>query len=53
MFENGYNILAADIATGVFVSMLLLAFWPWDDKAEQDHGSSEAKSEGEKGEVQE
>ncbi len=49
MFENGYNILAANIATGVFVSMLLLAFWPWDDKDEQDHGSSEGKGEGEKG----
>ena len=51
MFENGYNILAANIATGVFISMLLLAFWPWDDIDEQDHGSSESKSEGEKGEV--
>ena len=45
MFENGYNILAANIATGVFISMLLLAFWPWDDKDEQDQKSSEGGTE--------
>lgn len=51
MIAHGQNILAANIATGVFISMLLLAFWPWDDIDEQEQGSSEAEGEREKGEV--
>lgn len=45
MFANGENILAANIATGVVISFLLLCFWPWDDKDEQDQKSSEGGTE--------
>jgi len=49
MIAHGPNILAANIATAVFIIILLFAFWPRDDKNEQDQGSFEAEGEGEKG----
>ena len=52
MIAHGANILAANIATAVFIIILLWAFWSLDDKDEKDQVSSEREGKGKESEVQ-
>ena len=51
MIAHGENILAANIATAVFIIILLWCFWSCDDKEEDDPRLSEAEGEDEESEV--